>query len=533
MLRKAATGIPGVDEMLDGGFPIGRPTLVTGDSGAGKTILCLQTLFHGASSCGEPGLYLSFEERSAEMAEMVTSFDWGDTPEELHFHDALIDMDFEATDGFELTGLLALLDHMCARDGIRRLVLDGIDVLLHRIGSAEERNTELGRLQQWIRQNDRTVLITVKAKGDKGLFDEIFEALLFGSDCAVHLQRRQDHRMSQRSIWVTKYRGSQHGENAYPFVISKRGIVSLHLSADMQPGKLRDQTPVSTGVQELDDMLRGGFPAGSITLYTGGPGTAKTTLAGAFVHAACVRGERALLILFDEFPDRVVGHLRSVGIDLQPHVDSGLLRIEYAIGGSLSPDHHGASIREWITDHRPDVIAIDPLSSLMKPFGRAAIWPAVEFLLHAIRISGATAMLTSVTTGTEQETSLLHVSTIADNWIHLAYGIRGAERNRVLTIVKARGVAHSNDLREMILGSDGVSLTDVYPIDGGMLTGTTRVARMRADQAEHDLDANTVGTDVGQLTRTRMRLLDDMAQLSEQLRRIDAKSHDAGSSIDD
>ncbi len=220
-----------------------------------------------------------------------------------------------------------------------------------------------------------------------------------------------------------------------------------------------------------------------------------------------------------------MGHLRSVGIDLQPHVDSGLLRIEYAIGGSLSPDHHGASIREWIIDQRPDVIAIDPLSSLMKPFGRAAIWPAVEFLLHAIRISGTTALLTSVTTGTEEESSLLHVSTIADNWVHLAYGIRGAERNRVLTIVKARGVAHSNDLREMILGSDGVSLTEVYPIDGGMLTGTTRVARMRADKARHDLEANPVRNDAGRLTRTRMQLLDDMAQLSDQLRRMDASDH--------
>lgn len=522
MLQKSATGMPGVDDILAGGLPVGRPTLVAGDSGAGKTIFCLQTLFNGAAFFGEPGLYLSFEERSNELRRSIEAFEWSHAPETLHFHDALVDSDFESTGGFDLTGLIGILDHLCAQHGIRRLVLDGIDTLLDRIDSASAAHRELGRLLRWAGGSDRLVLLTAKLKGQAGRFADVYESMLFGVDCAIRLERRQVGRMSQRTLWIAKYRGSEHGENAYPFVICPKGIVSLYLDPSMVPRAIRPAAPVSSGVSGLDDMLRGGFPAGSITLYTGSPGTAKTTLTGAFIEAACKRGDRALLVLFDEFGERVVSHLRSVGIDLQPHIDAGLLRIEYAIGGSVSADHHAVNMRTWTEDHRPDVIAIDPLSSLTKSFERDMVWPTVEHILHSIRMIGATAVITSLTEGGQDESSTAHVSTIADGWIHVAYGIRGAERNRVLTIVKARGVAHRDDVREMLLSDNGIELADVYPIEGGMLTGTTRVARMQADRERERRSEDQAAEEARGHAETRRRLLDDMVRLQEQLRQLDA-----------
>ncbi|MDQ0314568.1 ATPase domain-containing protein [Amorphus orientalis] len=528
MQGKAATGMVGVDEILGGGLPRGRPTLVAGDAGAGKTIFCLQTLQHGAVSCGEPGLYLSLEEQSGELKRTVDAFDWGGASDDLHFHDALIDMDFETMGGFDLTGLIGILEHLCERHGIRRVVIDGIDTLLDRIEASAGAERELGRLLQWARRSDAVVLLTAKLKSRNGRFEDIYESMFFGADCALRLERRQTGRMSQRTLWVAKYRGSGHGENAYPFVISEKGITSLYLGPGMIPQPRGAREPVSTGVSGLDEMLKGGFPAGSVSLYTGAPGTAKTTLTGAFIEAACERGDRALLILFDEFGEHVVRHLNSVGIDLQPHIDSGLLRVEYVIGGSAGVDHHAASIRARIDEHRPDVIAIDPLSSLTKAFESDMAWPAVEYVLHAVRMSGATAVLTSLTEGGQDESSTAHVSTIADNWIHVAYGIRGAERNRVLTIVKARGVAHRNDVREMLLSDEGVVLADVYPIEGGMLTGSTRVARMRAD-LEHEQESRERGAESARRqAETRRGLLDELQRLQEELRRLDADTRKNG-----
>lgn len=424
--------------------------------------------------------------------------------------------------------MLAILDHLCARHDIRRVVLDGVDTLLDRIESPAFAYQELGRLLEWAGQEGRSVLLTAKARRESGRFEEIYESMLLGVDCAIRLERNRVRRMSQRTFWVTKYRGSAHGENAYPFIISRQGILALYLAPDMMPFTDVSKKAVSTGVIGLDEMLRGGFPTGSVSLYSGSPGTAKTTLTGAFIQATCARGERALLILYDEFRERMVYHLRSVGIDLRPFIDSGLLRIEHSIAGSVGPDRHAADIRAWIDEHRPDAVVIDPLSALTKMFEAELSWPAVEYIIHSIRISGATAVLTSLTEGSQDESSTAHVSTIADNWIHLAYGIRGAERNRLLSIVKARGVNHDNDVREMVLTTTGIILADVYPIEGGMLTGSTRVARQRKDRSRELEREERADEAVLRQAEARKRLLDDMERLQHELRHMDAQGGSNG-----
>lgn len=522
---RCLTGMTGVDDILGGGLPRGRPILVAGDTGAGKTVFCLQTLLNGAVQFGEPGLYLSFEEREVDLRTAVDAFAWGGVPADLHFHDALVGHRFEADGDFDLLGLIGILDHLCDKYGIRRLVLDGIDQLL---GSSDQPNhvrREISRLLDWIRERDRTCLITAKTKEQAGRFSDAYEHLLFQVDGVILLQQEMLHRTAQRTLRVVKLRGSEHGDNAYPTVITEQGIAALYLPpqrpVDGAPARATTAR-VSTGVGDLDEMLLGGLIAGTTTLITGSPGTAKTTLAGCFVAAACARGERALFVLFDEYPERVVSNLQSVGLDLRTCVDSGLLRMEHRVSSTAGPDSHVAAIRGWMEEHDPTCAAIDPLSALIKGRTDDSAATSIEHLVQSMRARGTTAMLTSLIEQEGREASEAHISTVADSWVHLDYGIRRGERNRTLTIVKARGIGHSNQVREMLLSDRGIALADVYPIEGGMLVGSSRLMQQQSDNvqrlatnAAHDIAAQHAA-------QKRLALLDTMARLQDELRQVES-----------
>ncbi len=477
--QRCPTGIPGVDDILEGGLPRGRPILIAGSPGSGKTVFCLQTLVNGARDMGEPGLYLSFEERGRELQSSIQAFDWKGPIEDLHFHDAMVIHSVESSGPFEIAGLIAIIEHLCTKHGIRRVVLDGIDVLMGYMGEDAAEHRELQRLLDWVRNSDRTCLITAKDAHGPGEQAKRQELLQFVVDCIIHLERRIAGRISQRTMVVVKYRGSAHGVNAYPFVITSLGISALYLpphqkKADPKTTHRSSRKTVSTGVRDIDKMFDGGLTRGSTTLITGQPGTAKTTLAGAFVEAACERGERTLLVLFDEYADRVVANLRSVNIALDRALASGLLRIEYRIASASGPDDHVAAIQNWISEHEPTCIAIDPLSAINKSIDANTAVPAIEHLVQAMRARDITCVLTSLTDGSTTEASGAHVSTVADTWVHLSYAIQRGERNRALTIIKARGIAHSGSVREMILSNDGISLAAALEIDGELLMGRAR-----------------------------------------------------------
>jgi len=516
--------MPGVDDILAGGLPRGRPVLIAGDTGAGKTVFCLQTLVNGAIQFGEPGLYLSFEERGDELRAAVEVFAWGGVPSDLHFHDALVGHRFEADGDFDLLGLISILDHLCDTQGIRRLVLDGIDQLLAASDDPKQVRREISRLLDWIRDRDRTCLITAKFTEQSGPSSEVYEHLLFQVDGVIALQREMMHRTAQRTLRVVKLRGSAHGDNAYPFVITEEGIAALYLPPQRSsaPAAAMAMTSrVSTGVGELDRMLLGGLIAGTTTLITGSPGTAKTTLAGSFLAAACGRGERALFVSFDEYPERVVSNLGSIGLNLQRYLDDGLLRMEHRVSSTAGSDSHVAAIRSWIDEHNPACVAIDPLSALIQGRTDDSAAPSIEHLVQSMRARGTTALLTSLIEQEGREASEAHVSTVADSWIHLDYGVRRGERNRTLTIVKARGIGHSNQVRELLLSDDGVTLADVYPIEGGMLVGSSRILQQQADGASRLAVAAEQQLATQRAAQKRVALLDDIGRLQNELRSME------------
>lgn len=516
--------MPGVDDILSGGLPRGRPVLVAGDTGAGKTVFCLQTLVNGAVRFGEPGLYLSFEERETELRTAIEAFAWGGVPGDLHFHNALVGYRFEADGDFDLLGLISILDHLCDKFGVRRLVLDGIDQLLGNADQPVHMRREISRLLDWVRERDRTCLITAKMAPQPGRFSDAYEHLLFQVDGVIELRHELAHHTVQRTIRVVKLRGSAHGDNAYPIVVTEQGIAALYLPpqrpADEAPA-LASTARVSTGVGDLDQMLLGGLIAGTTALVTGSPGTAKTTLAGCFLAAACARGERSLFVLFDEYPERVVSNLRSIGLDLQQHVDSGLLRMEHRVSSTAGPDSHVAAIRGWLEEHDPACVAVDPLSALIKGNADDSAAPSIEHLVQSMRARNITALLTSLIEQEGREASEAHVSTVADSWVHLDYGIRRGERNRTLTIVKARGIGHSNQVREMLLSDHGVALADVYPIEGGMLVGSARRVQEQADGVERQSESAARALAAQQVAEKRIALLENITLLQEQLRRLD------------
>ena len=479
-IRKAPSGIEGLDEITGGGLPTGRTTLVVGGPGAGKTVLALQALVHAASVLGEPGIFVAFEESSRQIVANAATFGW-DLPEletrRLFFLDARLAPSTVQAGDFDISGILAGLGAKAKEMGARRIVFDGIDVLLTMLDDPSKERREIYRLQEWLLASGLTAMITAKASEDDRISTERFAFMQFMVDAVVSLHHRMVDRVSLRGLRVTKYRGSSFSESEFPMVIASTGIeVATFGNADLEYDVSTER--VSTGIPRLDTMLDGGYYRGSGVLISGAPGVAKTTLAGAFANAACLRGERVLYVSFDEAGSQIVRNLRSVGIDVGPHRAAGLLEIYSTRTESRSSEDHLMVLRQRIAAFKPRHMIVDPLSALGKTGGHVAAVHASLRLLDFARALGITTVCTSlVADEAMEESTTTQISTIADSWIHLAYLIHAGERNRTLTIVKSRGMKHSNQVRELLLSSDGVTLADVFTSGGEVLVGTARWAR--------------------------------------------------------
>jgi circadian clock protein KaiC len=487
-IDKAPTGIAGFDDLTRGGLPRGRTTLVVGGPGAGKTIFALECLVTGARELREPGIFVAFEENSREIVGNAATFGW-DLPalerDRLFFLDAHLSPTVVQSGDFDLTGILAALSAKAEELGAKRIVLDGIDVLLSVLDDRAAERREIFRLRDWLRETGLTAIITAKAGDTDRLSTERYAFMQFMVDCVVVFQNRLADRVALRSVRVMKYRGSGFAENEFPLVISPTGIeVSMFASSDLDYGTSTER--VSTGVPRLDTMLDGGYYRGSSVLITGAPGTAKTTLAGAFAAAAAMRGERTVYVSFDEPASQIVRNMRSVGIDLAPHVAAGRVVMQSLRTEAQSSEEHLIALRALIRDRRPEAVVLDPVSALGKTGGQVAGVHASLRLLDFARSQGITVLCTSLGTGESAftEATAMQISTIADTWIHLAYVVLGGERNRTLTVVKSRGMKHSNQVRELILGESGVTLADVYTAGGEVLVGTARWEREAALRAE-------------------------------------------------
>jgi circadian clock protein KaiC len=506
---KTPTGISGLDEMTGGGLPCGRTTLMVGGPGSGKTIFALQFLVHGARNCNEPGIFVAFEETAARIMANAEGFGWK-LPElcskQLFFIDAQPTPDLIQSGNFDLGGMLAVLEAKVEEMGTQRIVFDAMDIVLALLPDAAAKRREVYRLHEWLLAHELTGLITAKAGGDETnstpISDQPFGFMQFMVDCAVMLNHSVVLGVSQRNVRVQKYRGSSFDENESPFLIGNSGF-EVAVARPLGRGLLNvSKERVSSGVERLDTMLGGGYYRGASALITGFPGTAKTTLCGAFAEAACVRGERTLFVSFDADSNEVVRDLGSVGIRLDRHVESGMLRMISARTVTGSAETYLVRIKTLAKDHQARCVVIDPVSTWTKSGDGLSAHSVAERLIDWSKAEGVTLLCTSLLdelSHREEGGTSLQISTLADTWIHVDYLVQAGERNRGLSIIKSRGTSHSNQVRELILSNEGVTLADIYTAGGEVLMGTLRWEKESAERI-----AAEVAEVAGKLKRVRL-----------------------------
>ncbi len=482
MPLKAPTGIAGFDSMTDGGVPDGRTTLLVGGPGSGKTIFALQFLVHGARACKQPGIFVAFEESPARIAANLEHFGWNLgalTPNRVAFMDAQPTADLLHSGDFDLGGMLAGLGEQVRKMGARRIVFDALDVVLSLLPDPTARRREIYGLHDWVLEHNLTCLITAKSGSDDanavGL--QPYGFMQFMVDCAVMLNHRVNQGVSQRNLRVQKYRGSGFDENEAPFVIGDSGFdVAVTSNFGRIEHKVSSER-VTSGVKRLDTMLGGGYYRAASVLITGFPGTAKTTLSGAFAEAACNRGERTMFVSFDSDSSEVVRNLTSVGIQLEPHVDSGMLRMISARTIIGSAETLLVRIKAMAKIHKARCVVIDPVSTLSKAGNELTAHGVAERLIDWCKADHITLICTSLldeSINDQNGSTPLQISTLSDTWIHLNYLLQSGERNRGISIIKSRGMSHSNQVRELILSSNGITLADTYTAGGDVLMGTLR-----------------------------------------------------------
>lgn len=487
-MDKAPTGIEGLDDITGGGLPRGCTTLVMGGPGCGKTVLALQSLVNGARLYNEPGIFVAFEENSRSIIANAENFGW-DLPDLearqlVYFVDAQPMVEHIQAGSFDLQGMLAGLQVMVERMGARRIVFDSLDMLLGLLGDVVAERREVHRLQEWLSGRNLNTILTAKVHDAAGMDLGSFGFLQFMVDCALTLTQQVSGAARLRRLRVVKYRGSSFVESDCPLAIGSKGIEIASVSTPSLG--CCSQERVSSGVEALDQMLNGGYFRCASVLISGSPGTAKTTLAGAFLEAACRRGEKALLVSFDSDPREVVRNLASVNVDLAVHVDSGMLHLKAARTTISSPEIHVLQIRALALKHNIRCIIVDPVSALVKDSNLDGATAVVERLVDWAKAQGITLLCTSLLghLSAHAEGTPLHISTIADTWIHLSYLVHAGERNRALTIVKSRGTSHSNQVRELILSNQGITMTDVYSAGGEVFMGTMRWQQELAERDE-------------------------------------------------
>ena len=477
LLPKALTGIQGLDEITRGGLPEGRSTLVTGGTGTGKTLLGLQFLVAGAREYGEPGVLVTFEESAEEVTANVASMGLGLDGLERDGLLAIIAFPVKAagvseSGEFDFEPLFLLLDEAIRRVGARRVVLDTIESLFGAFQAQAIVRAELGRLFRWLKDREVTAIVT----GEPGDSDSLTRHGIeeYVSDCVIALDHRSQNEVSTRRLQVVKYRGSAHETNKYPFLISARGFTVLPITTvTLDYGAPKER--ISTGVPRLDHMLSGGLFRGSTVLVSGSAGTGKTTLGAHLIDAACARGERALLIMHEESADEVIRNMRSVGLDLRRWAEAGLLRISAVRPTEFGLENHLALVSRLLTEHAPTVVVVDGIASLIGGPSRGEVISMLARKFHLFKARGITAMASILNEG-DAETAV-GVSSLADTWLLLRNVESNGERNRLLFVLKSRGSANSNQVREFVLTDHGVELVDVYVGPAGVMTGSARLSQ--------------------------------------------------------
>ena len=530
-LPKCPTGIQGLDEITGGGLPRGRPTLVCGGTGCGKTLLAVEFLVRGAVQFGEPGVFMAFEETEAELKANVASLGF-DLAGLVRRKKIAIDYvhiersEVQESGEYDLEGLFVRLNHAIDSIGAKRVVLDTLEALFASLPNEAILRAELRRLFRWLKVKGVTAVITAERGRDQLTRHGLEE---YVSDCVILLDHRVNEQIATRHLRVVKYRGALHGTNEFPFLIGDEGIsvlpiTSLGLNHKVSSGR------IATGIPRLDAMLGGrGFFRGSSILLTGTPGTGKTIVAANFAQAACRRGERTLFFSFEESPNQIIRNMHSIGLRMEPLVKRGLLRFHAARPSLYGLEMHLATMFKEIAAFQPHVVIVDPITSLMDAGTASECRAMVTRLVDYLKAGQVTTLFTSLTqAGHALQQSEASMSSLMDSWLLLQDFEGNGERNRVLYVLKARGMAHSNQIREFLISNRGVDLVDAYIGPSGVLTGAARVAQTAREKAEALASQQEAARRQRELKRKRAALEQQIAGLrseheasAEELRQID------------
>jgi circadian clock protein KaiC len=485
-LPKERTGIPGFDEITRGGLPAGRPTLICGSAGAGKTLFAMEFLVRGATLYNEPGVFISFEESNQELITNVASLGF-DVNQLIADKKLVLDYiyiersEIEETGEYDLEGLFLRLDHAITSIGARRVVLDTLEALFSALPNEAIIRAELRRLFRWLKERQVTAVITCE-RGQGTLTRYGLEEYV--ADCVILLDHRVHNQISTRRMRIVKYRGTSHGTNEYPFLIDDKGFSVLPITS-LGLSHTAPTEHISSGIARLDTMLEGkGFYRGSSILVSGTAGTGKSTIGAHFVEAACKRGERALFFAFEESQSQIVRNMRSIGIDLERFVKKGLLEFHNARPSTWGLEVHLAMIHKAISEFSPSVVVVDPITNFLAIGDKLETKSMLTRLLDFLKSRQVTAMFTSLTSsGHDIEDSVVEVSSLTDVWLLVKNIESNGERNRGLYILKARGIAHSNQIREFLLTDKGIQLVDAYVGSEGVLMGSARSSQVAREKA--------------------------------------------------
>lgn len=519
-LKKAPTGIGGFDEITGGGLPYGRPALLCGGPGCGKTLFATEFLVRGARQFNEAGVFMAFEETAEELTRNVASLGF-DLERLTRQKKLLVDYvhiergEVQETGEYDLEGLFIRLNHAIDSIGAKRVVLDTLEALFAGLPNEMILRAELRRLFRWLKEKGVTAVITAE-RGERSLTRYGLEEYV--ADCVVLLDHRVHDQISTRRLRVVKYRGSVHGTNEYPFLIDQKGISVLPVTS-LGLAHEAPKERVSSGVPRLDSILGGrGYYRGSSILVSGMAGSGKTTLAAKFVEAACARGERAIYFALEESPSQIQRNMLSVSIDLTRYVEKGLLCFHASRPTYYGLEMHLMSLHNAIRDFRPSVAVIDPVTNLTEVGTNPEVKAMLTRLIDFLKGLKLTTVFTSLTSGgANMDQSEVGVSSLMDTWLVVRNLERGGERNRTLYVLKARGLAHSNQVREFVLSRDGIELVDVYLGQGEVLLGSARLSQELRGREEAALREHQAEVRRRQLERRRKTIAAQIAALQAEL----------------
>lgn len=515
ILKKCPTGIQGLDDITFGGLPLGRTALVCGAAGCGKTLLAMQFLVNGAQLYNEPGIFMSFEENETELAENFASL--GVDLNELVAQNK-ISLDYvhldkneiaEAGD-YDLDGLFIRLDYAIQSIGAKRVVLDTIEALFSGLSNTTILRAELRRLFRWLKERGVTAIVTGE-RGNGTLTRHGIEEYV--SDCVILLENKVVDQISTRRLRIAKYRGSAHGTNEYPFLIDEQGIclmpitsVGLNAQASMER--------ISSGIERLDTMLGGhGFYVGSSILISGTAGTGKTSLAASTADAACRQGKRCLYFAFEESRSQIVRNMKSVGIDLNQWLDQGLLQIHASRPTLFGLEMHLVNMYKKVTESKPQLVILDPISNLTAAGNCSDVKLMLTRMLDFLKLQNITALFLDLSNFNQTSQTDIAISSLTDTWIALQNIEINGERNRGLYLLKSRGMAHSNQIREFVLTDQGIELLDVYTGPEGVLTGSARYAQEEKELAQRLLREQEIERKRREIERKHQQLTATIASL--------------------